>query len=195
MYAKLPLFHGWCIAFIADPAMLDRRARARPRAACARIPPVSTTDKDPLSSLKPCQRIGGPLHSAALARLKLLRSHSMASDASSGRSSAKRVTSRCNGRWKRRAALPRPRPGPVLPGREGRQVVPHRCAGHTRVVQWCFAALSTVERPLMGIPLIDKFCWAGDAEKRRAEMVNAANRRSMDSSADWGAVTGWLAPT
>jgi glutathione S-transferase len=46
----------------------------------------------------------------------------------------------------------------------------------SRVVQWCFAALDTVERPSSEIQLIDKFGSAEDAEKRRPEMVKAASR-------------------
>ena len=56
------------------------------------------------------------------------------------------------------------------------KLIPADVQGRSRVVQWCFAALNTVERPLMEIQLIDKFGSAGDAEKRRAEMVKAANR-------------------
>ena len=44
-----------------------------------------------------------------------------------------------------------------------------------RVVQWCYAALTTVERPLMEIQMIDKF-GGGGAENRRAEMVKEAGR-------------------
>ncbi|QRK08813.1 glutathione S-transferase family protein [Archangium violaceum] len=56
------------------------------------------------------------------------------------------------------------------------RLIPADTEGRTRVVQWCFAALSTVERPLMEIQLIDKF---GDAEAdadRRAKMVQEAGR-------------------
>jgi glutathione S-transferase len=57
------------------------------------------------------------------------------------------------------------------------KLIPADAQGRARVVQWCFAALSTVERPMMEIQLIDKFGSGGDAgEKRRAEMVQAANR-------------------
>jgi glutathione S-transferase len=55
-------------------------------------------------------------------------------------------------------------------------LIPADVQGRSRVVQWCFAALNTVERPLMEIQLIDKFGSAGDAEKRRAEMVKEAKR-------------------
>jgi glutathione S-transferase len=45
-----------------------------------------------------------------------------------------------------------------------------------RVVQWCFASLTTVERPMMEIQLIDKFGGSQGAENRRAEMVTQAGR-------------------
>jgi glutathione S-transferase len=41
---------------------------------------------------------------------------------------------------------------------------------------WCFAALNTVERPLMEIQLIDKFGGGEGAENRRAAMVKEAGR-------------------
>jgi hypothetical protein len=56
------------------------------------------------------------------------------------------------------------------------KLTPADVQGRSRVVQWCFAALNAVERPLMEIQLIDKFGSAEDAEKRRAEMVKEANR-------------------
>jgi glutathione S-transferase len=40
---------------------------------------------------------------------------------------------------------------------KARKLIPADFEGRTRVVQWCFAALTTVERPLMEIQLIDKF--------------------------------------
>ena len=49
------------------------------------------------------------------------------------------------------------------------KLIPSDFQGRMRVVQWCFAALTTVERPLMEIQLIDKFGGDG-AEHRRAEM-------------------------
>ena len=55
------------------------------------------------------------------------------------------------------------------------KLIPADPRGRSQVVQWCFAALSTVERPLMELQLIDKF-GAGEADKRRADMVKAANR-------------------
>lgn len=57
------------------------------------------------------------------------------------------------------------------------KLIPADVHGRSRVVEWCFAALTTVERPLMEILLIDKFGPKGDASAaRRADMVKAANR-------------------
>ena len=56
------------------------------------------------------------------------------------------------------------------------KLIPGDFQGRTRVVQWCFAAVSTVERPLMEIQLIDKFGGGEGAAARRAEMVKAAHR-------------------
>jgi glutathione S-transferase len=55
------------------------------------------------------------------------------------------------------------------------KLIPPDFQGRMRVVQWCFAALTTVERPLMEIQLIDKFGGEGN-EDRRAEMVKEAGR-------------------
>lgn len=56
------------------------------------------------------------------------------------------------------------------------KLIPNDFEGRTRVVEWCFAALNTVERPLSKILLIDKFGGGEKAAERRAEMVKAANR-------------------
>src|SRR5476649_59417 len=56
------------------------------------------------------------------------------------------------------------------------KLIPSDFRGRMRVVQWCFAALTTVERPLMEIQLIDKFGGGDGAENRRAEMVKQAGR-------------------
>jgi len=56
------------------------------------------------------------------------------------------------------------------------KLIPPDFKGRMRVIQWCFAALATVERPLMEIQLIDKFGGGEGAEQRRAEMVRAAGR-------------------
>ena len=55
------------------------------------------------------------------------------------------------------------------------KLIPPDFQGRMRVVQWCFAALTTVERPLMEIQLIDKFGGEGDGD-RRAKMVKEAGR-------------------
>ena len=56
------------------------------------------------------------------------------------------------------------------------KLIPPDFKGRMRVIQWCFAALATVERPLMEIQLIDKFGGGEGTEQRRAEMVRAAGR-------------------
>ena len=56
------------------------------------------------------------------------------------------------------------------------KLIPSDFEGRMRVVQWCFAAVATVERPLMEIQLIDKFGGGEGAESRRAEMVKEAGR-------------------
>lgn len=53
------------------------------------------------------------------------------------------------------------------------KLIPADFQGRMRVVQWCFAALTTVERPLMEIQMIDKFGSEGAAE-RRTRMVKEA---------------------
>ena len=55
------------------------------------------------------------------------------------------------------------------------KLIPSDFQGRMGVVQWCFAALTTVERPLMEIQLIDKFGREGLGD-RRAEMVKQAGR-------------------
>jgi len=65
------------------------------------------------------------------------------------------------------------------------KLIPPDFQGRMQVVQWCFAALTTVERPLMEIQLIDKFGGEGD-EDRRAKMVKEAGRwlSGLDSRLD-----------
>jgi glutathione S-transferase len=55
------------------------------------------------------------------------------------------------------------------------KLIPPDFEGRMRVVQWCFAALNTVERPMLEIQLIDKF-GGENTENRRAEMVMQAGR-------------------
>jgi glutathione S-transferase len=56
------------------------------------------------------------------------------------------------------------------------KLIPSDFEGRMRVVQWCFAAVGTVERPLMEIQFIDKFGGGESTETRRAEMVKEAGR-------------------
>jgi glutathione S-transferase len=56
------------------------------------------------------------------------------------------------------------------------KLIPADFEGRMRVVQWCFAVLTTIERPMMEIQLIDKFGGGEGAENRRTEMVKAAGR-------------------
>jgi glutathione S-transferase len=58
------------------------------------------------------------------------------------------------------------------------KLIPSDFAGRTRVVQWCFAALNTVEWPLLQIALID-LSGGGEAGagERRAKLVDWARLR------------------
>jgi glutathione S-transferase len=58
---------------------------------------------------------------------------------------------------------------------KARKLIPEDFEGRTRVVQWCFAALNTVEWPLMEVALID----AADRpdQERRQEMAEQVRRR------------------
>ena len=49
------------------------------------------------------------------------------------------------------------------------KLIPPDFQGRTHVIQWCFAALTTVERPLMEIQLIAKFGGGEGAESRRQD--------------------------
>ena len=55
------------------------------------------------------------------------------------------------------------------------KLIPADFEGRSHVSQWCFAALATVERPMMEIQLIDKFGDESAAERRR-QMVKEAGR-------------------
>ncbi len=55
------------------------------------------------------------------------------------------------------------------------KLIPTDVEGRIRVIQWCFATLNTVERPMLEILLIDKF-GGENSESRRAEMVKQAGR-------------------
>ena len=56
------------------------------------------------------------------------------------------------------------------------KLIPADFAGRTRVVQWCFAALATVERPLSEIQRIDLGMGGEGARERRAALVKEAGR-------------------
>ena len=56
------------------------------------------------------------------------------------------------------------------------KLIPADFAGRTRVVQWCFAALATVERPLFEIQMIDGGMGGEGARQRRAVLVKEAGR-------------------
>lgn len=59
------------------------------------------------------------------------------------------------------------------------KLIPPDFAGRTRVVQWCFAALATVERPLFEIQMIDGGMGGVGARERRAALVTEAGRRAL----------------
>jgi glutathione S-transferase len=59
------------------------------------------------------------------------------------------------------------------------KLIPADFAGRTRVVQWCFAALATVERPLFEIQMIDGGLGGEGARERRAALVQEAGRRVL----------------
>lgn len=55
------------------------------------------------------------------------------------------------------------------------KLIPTDFEGRMKVTQWCFAALNTIERPLVEIQLIDKF-GGENTLSRRAQMVHEAAR-------------------
>ncbi|MBB3465297.1 glutathione S-transferase family protein [Rhizobium sp. BK377] len=56
------------------------------------------------------------------------------------------------------------------------KLIPADFIGRIQVVQWCFAALTTVERPLSGIDGIDAGMGGVGAAERRTVLVEEANR-------------------
>ena len=62
---------------------------------------------------------------------------------------------------------------------KARKLIPADFAGRTRVVQWCFAALATVERPLFEIQMIDGGLGGEGGRERRAALVKEAGRRVL----------------
>ncbi|MFA5939699.1 MAG: glutathione S-transferase family protein [Sinimarinibacterium sp.] len=57
------------------------------------------------------------------------------------------------------------------------KLIPADFAGRTRVVQWCFAALATVERPLFEMQMIDIGVRGKETGEQRASLVKEAGRR------------------
>src|SRR4030095_4099698 len=59
--------------------------------------------------------------------------------------------------------------------RKAGKLIPSDTAGEAQVVRWCFAAMNSIEMPLMSTLLID---WTNDdgCRKHRASMVGWANR-------------------
>ena len=56
------------------------------------------------------------------------------------------------------------------------KLIPADLAGRTRVMQWCFAALATVERPLFELTMIDIGMRGEGAREARATLVKEASR-------------------
>lgn len=56
------------------------------------------------------------------------------------------------------------------------KLIPADLKGRTQVVQWCFAALATVERPLFDIQMIDGGFGGAGAGERRVALVREAGR-------------------
>ena len=56
------------------------------------------------------------------------------------------------------------------------KLIPADFAGRTRVVQWCFAAIAIVERPLFEIDMIDAGMGGEGACERRVALVEQAGR-------------------
>ncbi len=57
------------------------------------------------------------------------------------------------------------------------KLIPADLKGRTQVVQWCFAALATVEKPLFEIQMIDIGVRGKETQEQRASLVNEASRR------------------
>ncbi len=55
------------------------------------------------------------------------------------------------------------------------KLIPSDFEGRTRVSQWCFASLSTIERPMLELILIDKF-GGGEKNSRRPDMIKEAKK-------------------
>jgi glutathione S-transferase len=57
------------------------------------------------------------------------------------------------------------------------KLIPADLVGRTQVIQWCFAALATVERPLFEISMIDIGARGKETGEQRASLVKEARRR------------------
>lgn len=57
------------------------------------------------------------------------------------------------------------------------KLIPADLKGRTQVVQWCFAALATVERPLFEMQLIDIGARGRETGEQRVSLVKEARRR------------------
>lgn len=57
------------------------------------------------------------------------------------------------------------------------KLIPADFAGRTQAVQWCFAAIATVEKPLFEIQMIDGGMGGVGAQERREVLVKEAQRR------------------
>jgi glutathione S-transferase len=56
------------------------------------------------------------------------------------------------------------------------KLIPADLTGRTRVVQWCFTAIATVERPLFEIQMIDIGVRGRNSSEQRASLVKEAHR-------------------
>jgi glutathione S-transferase len=56
------------------------------------------------------------------------------------------------------------------------KLIPADLAGRTQVVQWCFSALATVERPLFEISMIDIGVRGKDTHEQRASLIKEVAR-------------------
>lgn len=57
------------------------------------------------------------------------------------------------------------------------KLIPADLKGRTQVVQWCFAALATVEKPLFEMQMIDIGARGKETKEQRASLVKEARRR------------------
>lgn len=72
------------------------------------------------------------------------------------------------------------------------KLIPTDLAGRTRVLQWCFAALATVERPLWEITMIDIGVRGKETPEQRASLLREAGRW-FDGLERWLEGREWIA--